>query len=707
MPINLTKVEMSTQDMIVKDISMISTVPSCSKKMKPSRDSTVEVTKIYEGQKSFWRFDANVTFLIFEHKTEATNCIEVISYFSSDDLMEAPRLYLSSKKILENVKKIDIIQENKTIMHSGIKKAMYIFNRIVMIKKPKEEGVSFNVSLLPLMEDLQIAERSNICFNVDYGPLIPVLGLLPNIFRRDEIGEAPVTDLMLEWGRKLALYQSETVKFQEHTNEAGKYCKATGDAFASFLGCFKHKTYAEDAIGVSIPRRRWCKAIRMQLLRGHVQRITEMLDRRERERVKMLGGEYPLGIENGVIGILDGLSERLEELTDMPINTKVLSLTKPITDDKSEKLNLIGEVVLGDMTPNSPGLFLIPLIKVKIKSNTNLLNSGFSSPLVSNRSLSKSGFSSPTSGLSRQSSLNMDAVGTALEKTETDIKPQSMDESGSHARRRSRRYTSMEIKRAPSTSPLTTLRKQDSNSGIESGIGFAQRSPRSMTSMSLLLPQSSSSNIPIIREGIASRNNSVTVSDSPIPMRVMSRANSIVLSAATQAALAMMAATKGIPTTKSKAECADSDDETTSSPAVSTHSDQDSDLDGVGCFSRQSSLNKFPILHSMLQSIEEGPVQWEMSGKVEMSGKEGAIGIPPTSFLPIPGKEGVIDINPTSFLPISEKIVDIGIQPATFLPNISQKGHKSNNSLLSDNDSSRNSSKAIKVHKGSVISFSE
>jgi hypothetical protein len=160
----------------------------------------------------------------------------------------------------------------------------------------------------------------------------------------------------------------------------------------------------------------------------------------------------------------------------------------------------------------------------------------------------------------------------------------------------------------------------------------------------------------------------------------MSRANSIVLSAATQAALAMMAATKGIPITKSKAECVDSDDETNSSPAVSTHSDQESDLDGVGYFSRQSSLNKFSVLHSMLQSIEEGPLQWEMSGKVEMSGKEGVIGIRPSSCLPISVKEGVIDINPTSFLPMSGKEAVIGIQPGPFLPDISHKVHKSNNS---------------------------
>lgn len=659
--------------------------------MKSSRDSTVEVTKIYEGQKSFWRFDANVTFLIFEHKTEATNCIEVISYFSTDDLMEAPRLYLSSKKILENIKKIDHIQEKKSILHSGNQIAVYIFNRIVMVKKPKEVGVSFHVSLLPLMEDVQIAGGSmEGVINVNYRPLVPVLGLLPNIFRRDKIGEAPVTDLMLEWGRKLALYQSETAKFQKHTTEAGKYCKATGDAFASFLGCFKHKTYAEDAIGVSIPRRRWCKAIRMQLLRGHVRRVTEMLDRRERERLKMLDGDNLPGIENGVIGILDGLSERLEELTNIPISTKLLSLTKPTTDDKTEKLDSIGVVVLGDMTPISPGLFLIPLSKVKIKLNTNPLNSGFSTPPVP-----KSGFSSPACGLSRQSSFNIDAASTALEELDTVIKPQSMDESGSRPRRRSRRYTSMEIRKAPSTSPLTTLQKQDSNSGIESNIRIAQRSPRSTTSMSLLLPKSSS-NIPI-REGIASRNNSITVSDSPIPMRISSRANSIVLSAATQAALAMMAATKGISLT----ENVDSDDESSSSPAVSTHSDQEMDLDGVGCFSRQSSLNKFPVLHSMLQSIEEGPLQWEMSGK------EGVIGMPPASFLPILVKEGVIDIKSTFFLPMSEEEAVTCIQPEPFLPDISHKVHKSKKSLLLDDNSSRKSSKSVKVHKERVISFSE
>jgi hypothetical protein len=255
MPQNLDK---SDQDLIVKDIRMISTVSLSSKQLKPERDKTVEVNKIYEGQKVFWRFDAKVSFLIFEHKTKTTNCIEVISYLTTDDTMVAPRLYLSSRKILENLKKLDT---NSGIM-SGKQKALYIFNRIVMVKKPLVEGVSFNVSLLPLNEDIQTAEVGNVegSIRVDYNGE-PILGPLPNIFTHDGIEESP-TDLMLEWGAKLVLFQTESDKFQEQTTKAGKYCKATGEAFAKFLNCFKHKVYAEDAINVSIPRRRWCKAIR-------------------------------------------------------------------------------------------------------------------------------------------------------------------------------------------------------------------------------------------------------------------------------------------------------------------------------------------------------------------------------------------------------------------------------------------------------------
>jgi hypothetical protein len=602
---------------------MVSTASSSSKQMEPTRDKIVEVTKIYEGQKLFWRFDAKVSFLIFEHKTESTNCIEVISYFSSDSTMEAPRLYLSSKKILDNIKKLDA--------DSGklAGKATYIFNRIVMVKKPLIEGVPFNVSLLPLNEDVYMAESGNIMRGICYVGE-PVLGILPNIFERDKY--VPPTDLMLEWGVKLALFQSESEKFQEHTKKAGKYCKATGDAFSIFLQCFKHQTYAEDAVGVSIPRRRWCKAIRMQLLRGHVKRITEMLDRRESER---------LNIEEGEAGTLEGLSERLKESSNKPIDIK--SLSKPTTGNNS---NLSGELGSEDMIPESPGMFMLPVMKVKMKSTRNLFNCEDVPPLCrqSSSSISTKSIPSPTTGLSRRPSLNSGAVNAAVEPSRTEItnlKSLSIDGSGKLTRKISNRYTSMEITRAPSvesqkvtTSPgplKSTLSSNNLSTDSDSsklqdiGKGLGTKMEESQENMSLVLPhflsnKSASVTFPL-HEGVKRRNGSISsnrklsMSDPDIspPKNYLPRVNCITLSAATQAALAMMAAQKAVSE--------DSDDKAILDP------DSGGDVDSKSIksydLSRQSSMNMlFPVLPSILLPIEEGPVQSE----------EGVVAIPTTSF---------------------------------------------------------------------------
>jgi hypothetical protein len=634
MPQNLDK---SDQDLIVKDIRMISTVSLSSKQLKPERDKTVEVNKIYEGQKVFWRFDAKVSFLIFEHKTKTTNCIEVISYLTTDDTMVAPRLYLSSRKILENLKKLDT---NSGIM-SGKQKALYIFNRIVMVKKPLVEGVSFNVSLLPLNEDIQTAEVGNVegSIRVDYNGE-PILGPLPNIFTHDGIEESP-TDLMLEWGAKLVLFQTESDKFQEQTTKAGKYCKATGEAFAKFLNCFKHKVYAEDAINVSIPRRRWCKAIRKQLLRGHVKRITEMLDERESKRLKMLIGKIDdstTGIEEGEAGNLEGLSERLQELSNKSICLK--PLRKPTSEDGSDKIGS------GDMTPDSPGMFLLPVIRVKLRSKANLMSTHSEegdgqSPLRGQSPVSRSGMSSPAVGLSRQSSMNMSAANTALEPLGTETtssRSNSIDESGDHRRRRSRRNMSTERERSPSveslkytsfSSPLKVALllnnlKMDGDSG--NGVGTEVEHSQN----------------PSIYDSSRSRVGSQSELDtSSHPGRISSRASSIVFSAATQAALAMMAGHK-VPL--------GSNDEATSN--LDPHLDPDEDIysDGVSSsdVSRHNSVNTIlPIVQSALLPIEVGPVIAtaprksvrllpieEMSQKEGASQKEGVVGIPPTSFLP-------------------------------------------------------------------------
>jgi hypothetical protein len=362
------------------------------KHLKPSRDRSVQVSKIYEGQKSFWRFDAKVSFLMFEHKTEETSCIEVISYFSADDTMEAPRLYLSSKGVLDKLKK----SENNSVILAG--KAMYIFNRIVMVKKPLVDGVSFNVSILPLSEDPPSSPGNK---DVDIRGLDyvgePILGPLPNIFKHDE-DELP-TDLMLEWGEKLADFQVESDAYQEHTTKAGKYCKATGDAFAIFLQCFKHKTYPEDAVGVSIPRRRWCKAIRMQLLRGHVKRITEMLDRRESDRLKILignQGECVPGIQDLT---LDGLSKKLQELSDKSGDT-----TRRNSEASIESNDLSGECESDNIMSENTGMFTLPMMKIKTRSKINLLNTEDVAPTRRISGISKSCNPSPT--LSRQSSIS-------------------------------------------------------------------------------------------------------------------------------------------------------------------------------------------------------------------------------------------------------------------------------------------------------------
>mmetsp|Transcript_28108 Transcript_28108/g.26962 ORF Transcript_28108/g.26962 Transcript_28108/m.26962 type:complete len:636 (+) Transcript_28108:154-2061(+) len=618
MPQNLDK---SDQDLVVKDIRMISTVSLGSKQLKNERDKTVEVNKIYEGQKVFWRFDAKVTFLIFEHKTKTKNCIEVISYFTTDDTMVAPRLYLSSKKILENLKKLDT---NSGIM-SGKQIAMYIFNRIVMVKKPLIEGISFNVSLLSLNEDIQTAEIGNVeaSIMVDYDGE-PILGPLPNIFTHDGIEESP-TDLMIEWGAKLLLFQRESDNFQEQANKAGNCCKATGEAFVKFLDCFKHKTYAEDAINVSIPRRRWCKAIRKQLLRGHVKRITEMLDERERKRLKMLIekiNDSSTGIKEGEAGNLEELSKRLQELSNKSVHLE--PLLKPTSENDSNKFGT------GDMTPDSPGMFLLPVMKVRLRSKANLVSThseegdGQSPVSRSEMSLPPVGLSRQSSMNSRKSSMNMSAVHTALEplKTETtSSRSNSIDERGDHRRRRNRRHTHTEIKSSPRVrSP-----------SVES----APSSPLKVALSLSNLNMDGDGGKGVGTEVEHSRNRSMSNSR----IGVGSRVSSIVFSAATQAAL--MAGHKVAP---------HSNDEATSSPDSPLDPDEDTYSDGVRSndVSRSNSVNPLlPIVQSVLLPVEEGPVIAtapkkllrllpieERSEKEGVSQREGVVGIPPTSFLP-------------------------------------------------------------------------
>eukprot|EP00596_Hydrurales_sp_CCMP1899_P000512 CAMPEP_0119040898 /NCGR_PEP_ID=MMETSP1177-20130426/10963_1 /TAXON_ID=2985 /ORGANISM="Ochromonas sp, Strain CCMP1899" /LENGTH=545 /DNA_ID=CAMNT_0007006417 /DNA_START=354 /DNA_END=1991 /DNA_ORIENTATION=- len=539
--------------------------------------------------------------------------------------MEAPRLYLSSKKILDNIKKLGA-DSGKL---GG--KATYIFNRIVMVKKPLIEGVSFNVSLLPLNEDVYMTESKSVegVMRGVYYVGEPVLGLLPNFKREDDVSP---TDLMLEWGVKLELFKLESEKFQEHTKKAGKYCKATEIAFTIFLQCFKHKTYPEDAVGVSIPRRRWCKAIRMQLLRGHVKRITEMLDRRESERLKLEG-------------IVEG-SERLQDSSNKPIGIEPPS--KPTTEDN----NLNGELRSEDMTPKSPGMFVLPVMNVKMKSTRNFISCEDPSPLCrqSSSSILTKGTPSPSPSISRQPSFNARAGIAAVEpsKTEiTDMRSLSIDVSAKLTRRSSRRYASMELRRAPSVEShkVTTMPcplelassssnlMMDSESSKDSGIGLGTKIEESQENMSLVLPQfllnkSASGNFPVregakrrvgsfIKSNTSSRNLSISDPDSSpsTPTRHLSRANSIILSAATQAALAMVAAQRAVPSE-------DSDD-----VILGPDPGGDVDLDSIksGDVTRQSSMDMmFPILPSILLPIEEGPVQSE----------EGVVAISPTSLLP-------------------------------------------------------------------------
>jgi hypothetical protein len=143
----------------------------------------------------------------------------------------------------------------------------------------------------------------------------------------------------------------------------------------------------------------------MQLLRGHVKRITEMLDRRESDRLKMLIGEQGEclpGIEDGEVETLDGLSKKLQELSDKPINIR--PLLKQSAEDKIGKSDLCVELDSGNITPEDT--FLLPMIKIKARSRTSLLDSEDViedvSPLRRRSSTLKSGTQSPA--LSRQSS---------------------------------------------------------------------------------------------------------------------------------------------------------------------------------------------------------------------------------------------------------------------------------------------------------------
>ena len=79
------------------------------------RDEEPEVTKMYEGTKTFWRQEKSINFLIFEHRDRNSQCsqspcIEVLSHLTSGEKEEAPPLYLSYSKIFDKLKQQSDLQ---------------------------------------------------------------------------------------------------------------------------------------------------------------------------------------------------------------------------------------------------------------------------------------------------------------------------------------------------------------------------------------------------------------------------------------------------------------------------------------------------------------------------------------------------------------------------------------------------------------------
>ena len=102
----------------------------------------IEVTKMYEGTKTFWRYETSIRFLFFVHRSEIAGdgcCIEVISHYTTGDKEEAPRLYFSYSKIVARLKQqsdcnlqIGLYMANENSTHAQDMVAKYIFSRLTM-----------------------------------------------------------------------------------------------------------------------------------------------------------------------------------------------------------------------------------------------------------------------------------------------------------------------------------------------------------------------------------------------------------------------------------------------------------------------------------------------------------------------------------------------------------------------------------------------
>lgn len=95
-----------------------------------------KVTKIYEGTKTFWRQNVTVLFVIYEHKSASSSCVEVISSYTVGEKNEAPRLYYSFGKIFSKLKRSELQIGRQTVnensAHATDLVAKFIFSRIAM-----------------------------------------------------------------------------------------------------------------------------------------------------------------------------------------------------------------------------------------------------------------------------------------------------------------------------------------------------------------------------------------------------------------------------------------------------------------------------------------------------------------------------------------------------------------------------------------------